>query len=794
MKKIYVFIVVCLCLASDGFAQTYYWIGPLNGNWGTSSNWSNSPGGPAASDYPHLSTDHVIFNTDVSIQLNGVLSLNSLTVTGSYKTIKIKGSGSITLYGSNPGSPALRIAPNCTLENSAFDNTTFTFIFAADALGVIDGDWYFKGNAAGDALASFYLGDPDFETRLTVNSGGSISIGADAYLEANEYTGDEYLLFKNGARLNLQSNNPIIPKADYQAGSTIHITGVTNSSILIEETGSIGNLIYDCPSQSNGTNHLYLSLFGIVVKGDLSILNTNNQELALLSFDWQNLPSKSAIIEGDLIIQGNSRVAVAHNDGSEMPNHLYVEGDLVVNGTSFSLHTSEFITVSPTILYVKGNILHTAGTLTALSSVVNQTAHLFVIEMNGTTPQTISSHTGTFDNANNQVTLRINNAAGVSLLSPLQVGRLSFNTVNKGILSTNTNYITVNNTTPASMSGIVMDMPAGNASGFVNGTIRRRAASDEPLLMPCGSANYYRGVTVIPSSALLSTFEARFISSAHAGNIVEPLSGIADYYWNISRIGAGAGAAVQFSLPGAVPGADADDALIVARYNGSDWVSGRGSTGTTIIPGNSSSGVLKSGVQTSFGAFTAGYGLQSVLPTDLVSFKAEKTTKATALLRWRITENSTPSSFEVLRSADGVNFSPSGNIRGKEGQFNYEFTDHHILKGNNFYRLRMLDKDGSKTYSAIILLSNEDKGIFIHSMMPTIVNETAMLKISSSISGNMQLVITNISGHAVQSKYIQLETGQHAIMLNASALSAGTYQLTAYLHGRKTSTIRFIKL
>jgi hypothetical protein len=800
MKKFYVFVVVFLSFLGSGSAQNYYWIGAANGNWDNAANWSATSGGIAGIDYPRLATDNVILDANATIQLNTTIDLNTLSVTGTSTNVTITAIGGVTrtinAYSTNPASPGLNIAAGCRLVHGATTGTEFIFNFVVDGQGAVNGDWYFTGDIVNNAVAYYMLPTTGAAARLNINNGGSITIGTTAFIAPNEIKGDNFLVFNSGSSLNLMSNGPIIPVANYNANSTINITGVTNASVNFEETGSVGNINYNCAGQSNGAGPLYLSLFFLSVDGNLNVLNTNNQELALLLYSsTSGLPSRDATIKGNLNIQGTSKVAVAHNDGPEIANNLFVQGNVVANGTSFSLHTGSFISTKPTALYVKGNIQHTAGTFNATSAAVNETTDLFLIEMNGTSAQTISSTSGTFDNSNHQVTLRINNSAGVTLLSNLETGRINFNTANKGVLTTNANILTINNTTPASVSGLVVNLPANANLGFVNGNVRRKTLSTEAAVLPAGAGSAYRGVTIIPSAATASTYEAKYFNSAYSDlSVISPLSGVSpDYYWIINRI-AGSDAAVQLSVPGAVTGAQSTDGLVVAKYNGADWASIKGATGTAVTPGDATSGTVRSDVQTSFSPFTIGYASQSVLPTLLVSFEAKKAAKETAELKWKITGNSTPSSFDVIRSGDGINFVKIGTESGFVGKLNYEFTDNSILAGNNYYRLKMLDKDGSITYSVIIVVSNGAKGVYINSMMPTMVRDRARLNIYSSVRANMQLVVTDINGRIIQNQAVSINTGNQEIWLNAARLSAGIFQVTGYVNGEKTATFRFIKL
>jgi hypothetical protein len=802
MKKIYVLLAVCLSFGFSSFAQDYYWIGPVNGNWNSGANWSHTAGGAAAGTFPSAATDNVIFTANATINLNvGNISLNSLSVNGTTTVVKITGTGgggavrNITVNSTDALNPALQIAAGCKLQAYADANTSFTVIFAPDAQASINGDWSFNGDYNINSSTTFLLGDAGHNTRVNVNTGGSITIGEFAFTEPNETSGD-YLVFKAGADLNLLPENPIVPEANYDASSNINITGVVFSGVSFEETESIGNLTYNCPGQNNQYGPVSLALLSfnvghLDVKGTLNILNTGNQELDIISYfsSSNGITDRSATIKGNLNIQGNSRVAIAQ--GTEAPIYFTVEGNVIANGTSFDLQSGNDISNQPTVLYVGGNIQHTAGTFTASSNAINQTSDLFVIEMNGTAAQTISSHNGTFDNAGNQVTLRINNAAGVTLLNSLAVGRLSFNSANKGVLTTNANVITLNNTTPNSVSSIVLNSPS--ATGFVNGNIRRKSASTEPLVLAAGAGSKYRPVTLIPASATASTFEAKYIDSDHGGTYELPVRGVANYYWDISRLGAGANAAVQLTIPGAVPGAQAGHDLIVGKYDGSNWVNVKGATGISVSPGNATSGTIRSEAQSTFGSFTIAYESEASLPTLLVSFTGKNVGKNISELKWKITDNSTPSVFEIMRSSDGVHFATIGKVSGVAQQYDYSFTDAAMVSGNNYYRLRMLDIDGSANYSAIVIVSNGVDGLGFSSLMPNVVTSSARLVISSGKSGNVQLLITDMSGRIVQKRNIALTAGSQQVTIDASRLSPGIYQITGFIAGEKATTIRFIK-
>lgn len=99
---------------------------------------------------------------------------------------------------------------------------------------------------------------------------------------------------------------------------------------------------------------------------------------------------------------------------------------------------------------------------------------------------------------------------------------------------------------------------------------------------------------------------------------------------------------------------------------------------------------------------------ESSLPLRLVSFEGSIKDNRAVLLNWVTAEEENTSHFRILRSGDGRKFEQIGVITASgSGDHHYIFTD----SGPgplNFYRLHMIDLDGSSSYSRMISIrSNE---------------------------------------------------------------------------------------
>lgn len=95
----------------------------------------------------------------------------------------------------------------------------------------------------------------------------------------------------------------------------------------------------------------------------------------------------------------------------------------------------------------------------------------------------------------------------------------------------------------------------------------------------------------------------------------------------------------------------------------------------------------------------------STLPSGLKSFNGKIKDKK-AHLEWVIAPGSAISNFELLKSADGKKFSSIVAIPSGQNIENYSHVDANLLVPYSYYKLKMLDIDGSISYSGVVRLQN----------------------------------------------------------------------------------------
>ncbi|MES2776739.1 MAG: T9SS type A sorting domain-containing protein [Bacteroidota bacterium] len=167
------------------------------------------------------------------------------------------------------------------------------------------------------------------------------------------------------------------------------------------------------------------------------------------------------------------------------------------------------------------------------------------------------------------------------------------------------------------------------------------------------------------------------------------------------------------------------------------------------------------------------------------------------LLTWKASCSSAQVKFDIERSSDGRKFVVAGSFTATQARcaMPFDFADNSPLKGMNYYRLKMMEADGSISYSMIIAIINKESGFEVVGLFPTLVsNGNAVLNVSSVAPAKMEIIVTDMSGKLVQKQQANIVSGSNTISINMQQLASGTYQLSGFTAAGKAATIRFVKL
>ena len=167
------------------------------------------------------------------------------------------------------------------------------------------------------------------------------------------------------------------------------------------------------------------------------------------------------------------------------------------------------------------------------------------------------------------------------------------------------------------------------------------------------------------------------------------------------------------------------------------------------------------------------YNGERVLPVNLTEFNAQKNTDG-VLLQWITATELNVAKFSVEKSKDGMSFSQMGVVEATNQTLaKYSFTDLKPEEAVNFYRLKMVDKDGSYEYSKIISINYTDKAssrINIDKVIAT--TSQLQLEVYSNKIETVTLKVTDVLGHTILQKRVQLQAGINNIVQPMSTIKA----------------------
>ena len=185
-----------------------------------------------------------------------------------------------------------------------------------------------------------------------------------------------------------------------------------------------------------------------------------------------------------------------------------------------------------------------------------------------------------------------------------------------------------------------------------------------------------------------------------------------------------------------------------------------------------------------------------VVPVKLMSFSG-KTNEQSNNLYWSTASEENFSHFEVERSNDGSTYNrfSTVNSKGSYGRgATYNLNDAYPFAGYSFYRLKMIDKDGSFSYSNIVRLETSRKSVAVTMLYPNPVKDQLSIQVQSDKSQSLSVSVTDMSGKLIISNTMNVSTGLNNRMLNLNQLAPGIYLLQyKNAEGISTGTFKVVK-
>ena len=172
------------------------------------------------------------------------------------------------------------------------------------------------------------------------------------------------------------------------------------------------------------------------------------------------------------------------------------------------------------------------------------------------------------------------------------------------------------------------------------------------------------------------------------------------------------------------------------------------------------------------------------LSVSIVGFTGQSS-DGNVKLSWEVANESGIDAYTIEYSIDGYNFSTIGKLSA-QNKSAYAYLTKLGTNQNNYYRLKIVSKDGSVSYSSSLLMSNTtDKPTL--SLYPNPVRGNMTLS-ASHINTDALVVITDIQGKTIKTS--KIENGMNPI--SVEGLHSGSYHISVIENGKATSNVPFI--
>lgn len=159
------------------------------------------------------------------------------------------------------------------------------------------------------------------------------------------------------------------------------------------------------------------------------------------------------------------------------------------------------------------------------------------------------------------------------------------------------------------------------------------------------------------------------------------------------------------------------------------------------------------------------------LPVTLIDFRVRKDASEQAgMLEWKIAHERNFKEYSVERSADAKTFVAIGAVPATGSSF-YHLVDARPLEGDNYYRLKMIDFDGSYNYSDVQVLTFGKATLMFRVYPNPAKGESVTISTDSPVPESMLMTVVDISGRVMHRGRL----GGAQTQVNVSGWPGGTY-------------------
>jgi hypothetical protein len=165
----------------------------------------------------------------------------------------------------------------------------------------------------------------------------------------------------------------------------------------------------------------------------------------------------------------------------------------------------------------------------------------------------------------------------------------------------------------------------------------------------------------------------------------------------------------------------------------------------------------------------------NILPRTLLNISAQLI-RNSILVSWQAAQEINTAHFIVERSVDGRSFSLIGSVTARGNvstTTNYSYTDQQPLQSTNFYRIKMVDANGTFTYSKVVAVKIDSKELL--QIFPNPTKDILFVQVHG-INQAATLQITDVIGRKLKEEKIS-SSGSSPFSIDIKDLAKGVYHL-----------------
>ncbi len=574
-----------------------------------------------------------------------------------------------------------------------------------------------------------------------------------------------------------------------KSGFTVSLRGTTQVKNLVIENGAtlksfssnrnlrVSNSIINNGSLGTTTAAERVNFEGYLTNGTITLTGNGAGKYYFVNLTVNNIAVVTeVVIDADLNLSGYMRGN--YSNSTSGVNTAGQDDDSI----TITINTGRTVTMGNSSVLQEGSV--TTNTITNFGKYIYDING--TLDMRTTSTSCIIAHS---TKANSNITINVNgtwltgNAMRfASTATTVPAGTMNANVGNNGVVDAGARTI---NTSSAVTNMVFYNAVSGqyfyNMTG--NGVLKNKIGNTE-ITYPIGTNNTYSPVKLTNSGTadiiavgVKNTFDNPVPNSNYVVNKQFNITPTTSNVVNLA-IALGWLPADQAS------GFSVNNPMVVGHWGGTAWdltsavFSGAGTIASPYY--------AKAFGFTSFSPFIVANASMG-LPLTLLSFSGSYNGKKTDLL-WSTTNEINIRNFSIERSSNGIAFTSIGTVDAKNGtsRMDYAFADQSPLAGLSYYRLKIIEKDGTSRYSKIVTINTA----LIHSFSlypnPATSNVNVM---HGMITKPTTLQLYTLDGKLITT--MTLATGTTQTNLDINQLPKGYYLIA--INDGSVSTLVFSK-